>query len=260
MMWAMRRQLSGVVKYCWPASCWPAATSHSRNSALRRPSGCRVTRPVTSACALMVRQSGNRGTASTLAIFSRNAAGSIGANRPLRLRLAAMIWETPCAVSLSPGAPPRKSGIAMGIGWTLPWVISTVTAAAGHGAIAKPASAAPPATSAWRRLTHANGVRPPARMFGISRSLRSTTEDVLWIEVDVDFLPQIVRGQRKHVVRLALDDGAPRAVAGGFKQRTVAASQYFRLTDEPVVTCELDANGDDILIRMDAHGGGGSPQ
>ncbi len=31
----MRRQLSGVVKYCWPASCWPASTSQSRNSALR---------------------------------------------------------------------------------------------------------------------------------------------------------------------------------------------------------------------------------
>src|SRR5712691_2388180 len=44
MMWAMRRKLSGVEKYCWPASCAAPNTSHSRNSALMRPSGWRVTR------------------------------------------------------------------------------------------------------------------------------------------------------------------------------------------------------------------------
>src|SRR5258706_30818 len=56
MMWAMGRQYSGDVKYCWPASCFAVLTSHSRNSAFRRPSLCRVLRPVTSACALMVLQ------------------------------------------------------------------------------------------------------------------------------------------------------------------------------------------------------------
>ncbi len=53
----MRRQFSGVVKYCCPACCWPANTSHSRNSVRSRPSPCRMTRPVTSACALIARQS-----------------------------------------------------------------------------------------------------------------------------------------------------------------------------------------------------------
>ena len=58
------RQLSEAVKYCWPASCCDCSTSHSRNSVLSRPSGCRVMRPVTSAWALMVRQSPKRGTVS----------------------------------------------------------------------------------------------------------------------------------------------------------------------------------------------------
>ena len=34
----MRRQYSGEVKYCWPASCWRGVTSHRRNSAFSRPS------------------------------------------------------------------------------------------------------------------------------------------------------------------------------------------------------------------------------
>ena len=87
----MRRQLSGVVKYCLPSSCWPANTSHRRNSAFSRPSPCLVMRPVTSACALMTRQSAKRGTASELVIFSVKACGLIGANSPLRWRLLAMI-------------------------------------------------------------------------------------------------------------------------------------------------------------------------
>ena len=57
----MRRQYSGEVKYCWPASCCPVLTSHRRNSAFRRPSPCRVMRPVTSACALIFFQLWNCG-------------------------------------------------------------------------------------------------------------------------------------------------------------------------------------------------------
>ena len=116
MIWAMRRKLSGVVEYCCPLSWAPPSTSHSRNSALRRPSACRVMRPVTSAWALMARQSGNRGATSVLVIFSMKAARSIGANSPLRLRLPVMIWEMPRAASASAGLPARKSGSAIGTG------------------------------------------------------------------------------------------------------------------------------------------------
>ena len=64
MMWATRRQLSGVVKNCWPAICWVAKTSHRRNSARSRPSGWRAMPPVTSAWALITRQSAKRGVSS----------------------------------------------------------------------------------------------------------------------------------------------------------------------------------------------------
>ena len=132
-MCAMRRQLSGAVKYCWPLSCWPEVTSHSRNSTLSRPSRWRVTRPVTSACALIAFQSGKRGEASKLTIFSMKAAGSIGANRPERLRLAVMTCVIARAASASPGAPPTKSGIAIGIGATLPCVTSRRVCASAEG-------------------------------------------------------------------------------------------------------------------------------
>src|SRR5262245_1340143 len=277
MMWAMRRQLSGVVKYCWPASCCPAATSHSRNSALSRPSLCRVIRPIASACALIVRQSGKRGTASTLVIFSRKAAGSSGANRPQRLRLLVMIWQTPWAASLSAGVPPRKSGIAIGIGCTLPCVMSTVTAWAGNEAIARPAAAALPRTSAWRRLkppptcravlaTHGSRLLRSftafTRIAGAARNKlrRSTTENLAGIKVDIDFLPLIVGGQGKHVVGLRLEHGAHGAVAGRRVQWTVAIAQDFRLTDQAVIARKPDAYGDDILIGMRAHGRRRIPQ
>ena len=55
----------------------------------------------TNACALIARQSGNRGTLSMLVIFSMKAAGSIGANSPLRCRLAVMICGDADAVSSS---------------------------------------------------------------------------------------------------------------------------------------------------------------
>ena len=51
------------------------------------------------------------------------AAGSIGANNPLRLRLLVMTWATPAPTSPSAGEPATKSGIAIGSGATLPSVI-----------------------------------------------------------------------------------------------------------------------------------------
>jgi hypothetical protein len=77
-------------------------------------------RPVTSACALITCQSGKRGTASELVIFSVKAAGLMGANSPLRCRLLVMTAVTLRATSDSAGAPARKSGSAIGIGCGLP--------------------------------------------------------------------------------------------------------------------------------------------
>ncbi len=86
-------------------------------------------RPVTSACALITRQSAKRGTASELVIFSVKACGLIGANNPLRWRLLLITPVTLRAISVSAGAPARKSGSAIGIGCTLPCVMSRRTTA-----------------------------------------------------------------------------------------------------------------------------------
>src|SRR5580704_5355521 len=120
MMWAIRRQYSGEVEYCLPLSCWPVAASYRRNSALSRPSACRVMRPVTSAWALMVFQFWNCGALSMSVIRSMKAAGSIGANNPLRLRLLVMTWVTPALTSASPGVPATKFVIAIGSGAASP--------------------------------------------------------------------------------------------------------------------------------------------
>ena len=56
-MWPTRRQLSGDVKNCWPASCVWLTGSQSRNSARTCPSGWRATLPTVSACAPIARQS-----------------------------------------------------------------------------------------------------------------------------------------------------------------------------------------------------------
>src|SRR6185312_11851563 len=120
MMWAMRRQYSGDVTYCWPVSCWPLPTSQRRNSALSRPSLWRVARPVTSACALVCFQLAKVGGWSGFLICSMKAVGSIGAKSPERFRLLVITPVMPAPTSSSVGAPPTKFGIAIGIGLNSP--------------------------------------------------------------------------------------------------------------------------------------------
>src|SRR6476661_7603189 len=111
-------------------------------------------RPVTSACALMVFQLWNCGAASILTIFSMKAAGSIGANSPLRLRLLVMTWATPRPISPSAGDPATKFGIAIGSGATLPSVTCNLVCATARDGSSKPAAAPPIRTS---RLESGNG-------------------------------------------------------------------------------------------------------
>jgi hypothetical protein len=75
-----------------------------------------VTRPVTSACALITFQSGKRGGWSGLEIFSMKACLEIGANRPERCRSAAI---TPADLRAE-AVMDRRSVIAIGSGSTLP--------------------------------------------------------------------------------------------------------------------------------------------
>ena len=71
-------------------------------------------RPVTRYSALICFQLWNCGGLSGLVMRSMNAAGSIGANSPLRLRLLVMTCDTPTPTSASPGVPATKFGIAIG--------------------------------------------------------------------------------------------------------------------------------------------------
>src|SRR3569832_548055 len=210
MMWPMRRQLTKKKKNSKPTSSSPTNTSHRRNSALRRPSPWRVIRPVTSACALIVRQSAKRGTASELVIFSMKAAGLTGANRPDRCKLPVMTWVTPRATSPSAGAPATKSGSAIEIGCGLPWLMSTRTAACA-GAVRRPVAAprlVPPASCKRRRREKAGGGRN-ALVIGMSCSLKAE-QDAQKEDQNQD-APQHKEHGTQHRVGLALQDGAARA-------------------------------------------------
>src|SRR5690348_5326290 len=152
MMWEMRRQYSGEVTYCWPVSCWPDATSQRRNSAFSRPSPWRVTRPTTTACALICFQLAKVGGASGLLMRSMKADGSIGANRPLRLRLLVMTPATSAPAWASAGVPGTKAGIAIGIGWNASG--STRSRPCAHAdRRPKAANVDPVAIMKWRRVT-----------------------------------------------------------------------------------------------------------
>src|ERR1700675_4214653 len=98
----------------------------------------------------------------------------------------------PPAGSCSP--TPMKSGIAIGTGWTLPWVTSSLsTAAACRGDRAANAPAVAPAPSARsRRRLRCGKVDDELRSIGTSgyaTSLTSTAEHVAGIERDLDVFP-----------------------------------------------------------------------
>src|SRR5579863_5147908 len=113
--------------------------------------------------------------------------------------------------------------------------MSRVTAPARRGAISTPAAAAAPNESAARRLNGKVCTRFSLAVGNIGTGRRSTTKDLARIEVDIQLLPQIIGGLRQHVVRLRLQHGAHRAVAGRLEQRSVAAGQHLRLADEAMV-------------------------
>ena len=154
-MWPRRRQARGSVAKCCAVSALPSTVSHSRNSALKRPSGSFVACPTTSASAPTARQSANLGAVSRSEICSMKAARSSGRNNPDRSRSAWTTSETACA---SRGSSPMNAGIAIGRGRRLASsIVTRVCAQAGPiapgtGSIAAP-NAPPPRLRNRRRLT-----------------------------------------------------------------------------------------------------------
>jgi len=96
---------------------------------LIRPSLCRVMRPVTSAWALMVRQSASAAARRRSRLLRyRPPDRSARTDRSASDSQRSPEW-TLRATSVSFGLPPTKYGIAIGIGWMLPFVTSMLTCA-----------------------------------------------------------------------------------------------------------------------------------
>ena len=99
----------------------------------RRPLGRpapRPARPTTTAWALITRQSWKRGGALRSRGRSMKEARSSGSNRPERSRSAATTSDTSSANCAS---SPMNSGTAMGMGFRVPWVMSTSSGPLGAG-------------------------------------------------------------------------------------------------------------------------------
>src|ERR1700738_3757099 len=248
MMCAIRRQYSGEVKYCCPASCCPEATSHRRNSAFRRPSPWRVMRPVTSACALMVFQFWNCGAASMLTIFSMKAAWSIGANNPLRFRFLGMTWVTPAPTSPSAGEPATKFGIAIGSGATLPSVICNFVCAPASEGSSRPAAAPP--LRRLRRLNFEGGSGNDVTDIAGSFPKSSTVEHLLGVKIDVHVFPLLVGLVAQHHVGLALQHGAHRGIGRGLIARRASGRDHLRSRGEAPIRVEPNPDRHIEFLRM----------
>src|SRR6516162_7448978 len=133
---------------------------------------------------------------------SMNAAGSIGANSPLRFRLLVMTPATSEPTWVSPGVPATKFGIAIGNGATLPSVIcSLVCAFANRGDNSKAAAPAPPIKSLRRSMGCGESEN---FVTDIAGSPVSAAKHCFWVKIDVHVFPLLVGLIAQHVVGLPL--------------------------------------------------------
>ena len=92
--------------------------------------------------------------------------------------------------------PPTKSGSAIGIGWTLPWVTSMLTTARGRSETGQRArgDAAAPASSVRRLSRPAPLESRQSRSLACSilKSASSAAEHIARIEGDLDVFPELV--------------------------------------------------------------------
>ena len=122
-MWAMRRQDSGDVKYCWPVSCLVAGTSHRPElrleAAIALPRGAtgHERLRVDAAPVLELRRHVDVGNALDIGrLIDRG-------EQAAALEIVGDDLRDAVADSPSPCVPGTKFGIAIGIGWKLPSVI-----------------------------------------------------------------------------------------------------------------------------------------
>ena len=154
-------------------------------------------------------------------------------------------------------AVPTKSGIAIGIGATLPCVTSSLsTAAARFGKETRergrraarahheqPAAVQRPANSSRSALDHGSVLWGD----GTDRHPRI---HVAWIEGNLDVFPLLVVLGPQHVIGLTAEQRANGAVARSDEKRAPAAGQDHRRTSERAVGLELDAHQHHQLLRI----------
>src|SRR5262249_5192352 len=168
---------------------------------------------------------------------------------PERCRLAAMIWLTLPPAAGSRVATETKSGIAIGTGWTLPWVTSSLSTAAARRD-ESPASAAAPAPSRITRRRLGRHAVGNDSIIGRSRRRSSAAHHVARIESDLDVFPLLVMFGLEHVERLAAVERANGAVAGGGEQRARPVVDHHRRGRERAVGLELDPDQHHQLLRV----------
>src|SRR5215472_9563607 len=165
-----------------------------------------------------------------------------------------MICVISCAICGS-AALAMKSGSAIGIGWTLPWVMSRRTAALeprGRPASA-PAAAAPPSKSARRRSSQLLcDVELCCVIDIVSRpaSLASKAGHVSRVENNRNFLPVLIVLGPEHGVGLPLIQCAYSAVLCGQKERAAAVRHHGRGGRQRAVGLELNRDLHGQLLRI----------
>src|SRR5207248_11437403 len=121
-----------------------------------------------------------------------NAAGSIGANNPLRLRLLVMTPAIPAPTSPSAGVPATKFGIAIGKGATLPSGITNLVWAPARGGSSKAAPAAVLPIRTWRRESGNGGSENDVMGIRGSFPKTATANHLIMNTIDVYCLPMVI--------------------------------------------------------------------
>src|SRR5262245_44730672 len=158
------------------------------------------------------------------------------------------------AIAGSAEVPVRKSGSAIGIGWTLPWVTSSLSAAAaGCGASpARPAAAPAPSAIRRRRVSDVGEMQWRVIIVASSQEFRikSAADHVPRIEGDLDVFPLLVVFGPEHVERLAAAHRAHRAVGRGDRPCALSRANNPRRCRERAVGLEPNLDPDDELLRI----------
>src|SRR6266478_1378940 len=192
----------------------------------------------------MVFQFWNCGGLSLSVIFSMKAAGSIGANNPLRLRLLVMTWATPTPTSPSAGDPATKFGIAIGSGATLPSVTCNFVCAPANEGSSKLAAAPAPPIKMSRRF---NGNEESENdVMGIAGSAleTSTAKHLLGVKIDIHVFPLFVGLVAQHGVWLALQDSTNGCFRRGLVSRRASARDHLRRRSEATIRVQADPDRD----------------